>query len=72
MNDLATLLTAIGTLVTAMGGAVGVVVTAIRSGNKQATAAAEKAAAEVDDEQTKRIAELEQQLRKLSGGTSDQ
>lgn len=72
MNDVATLITAIGTLVTALGGAFGVVVTAIRSGNRQATAAAEKAASEIDDEQTKKIAELEERLKKLSGGTGDQ
>ena len=68
MGDLPTLITAIATLVTALGGAVGVVITAIRTGNKQAAAAAEKAAADVDDEQTRRIAELEQRLRELGGG----
>ena len=74
MNDVATLITAIGTLVTALGGAVGVVITAIRAGNRQAAVAAEKAASEVDDEQSREIAELKAQLRKLTGGggSSDQ
>lgn len=69
MNDWATLITAIGTLVTALGGAVGVVITAIRSGNKKAAAAAEKAASEIDDAQSREIAELREQLRKLTGGS---
>ncbi|WP_190824690.1 hypothetical protein [Saccharopolyspora pogona] len=68
MGDISTLLGAIGTLITAVGGAIGVVVTAIRSGNRQAKAAAEKAASEIDDEQSKKIAELEAQLRKLAQG----
>lgn len=72
MNDWATLITAIGTLVTALGGAFGVVVTAIKSGQKQAAAAAERAASEVDDEQSRRIAELEDRIKRLTGGSSDQ
>lgn len=68
MNDLATLLTAVATLVTAVGGSIGVVVTAIRSGHRQARAAAEKAVDEADADRDRELAELREQVRRLTEG----
>lgn len=63
MDDLAALITAVGSLITAIGGVLGIIL-ANRRSNRQA---AEAAASEVDDQQSREIAELKERLRKLAG-----